>query len=106
MGGKILLKAKLDDAVGAIPVHLFCGIFGTLCVSIFNEKEPFANIGVQALVAFVIPIAAFLIIWVVFSIIDKTVGLRATEEAQAQGLDFAEHSATAYPDFVSNEEED
>lgn len=106
VGGKILLKAKLDDAVGAVPVHLFCGIFGTLSVSIFNEKEAFANIGVQALGAFVVPAAAFLIIWVIFSIINKTVGLRASEEAQLQGLDFAEHSATAYPDFVSNEEED
>jgi len=103
-GGTLLLKFKLDDAVGAVPVHLFCGIWGTLCVSIFNKDGFFDNIGVQALGAFVIPIAAFAISWVVFQIIDKTVGLRATEEAQEQGLDFAEHSATAYPDFATNEE--
>lgn len=105
LGGKILLKFKLDDAVGAIPVHLFCGIFGTLCVSIFNQEAPFSNFGVQLLGALVVPISAFAIIWVVFAIIDKTIGLRASDEAQDQGLDFAEHSATAYPDFVSNDED-
>lgn len=106
IGESVLLKLKLDDAVGAVPVHLVCGIWGALCVSIFNETAPFANLGVQALGAFVLPLAAFGIIWVVFSIINKTVGLRATDDAQDQGLDFAEHSSVAYPDFAINEEED
>ena len=105
VGGSLLIKIKLDDAVGAVPVHLFCGIFGTLCVSIFNQNAPFSNFGVQLLGAIVVPIAAFMIIWVIFEIINKTIGLRATEEAQEQGLDFAEHSASAYPDFVSVDEE-
>ncbi len=105
-GESLLLKLKLDDAVGAVPVHLFCGIWGTLCVSIFNEDAPLANIGVQALGAIAYPLAAFCIIWVVFTIIDKTVGLRATDDAQDQGLDFSEHSSTAYPDFMVNEEQE
>ena len=105
VGENLLLKLKLDDAVGAVPVHLMCGIWGTLCVSIFNEQSPFANIGVQALGAFLVPLMAFGIIWVVFSIIDKTIGLRASDEAQDVGLDFSEHSSTAYPDFAINEEE-
>lgn len=105
LGQKALLKLKLDDAVGAVPVHLFCGIFGTLAVSVFNAEQAFKNIGVQALGAVVVPLAAFSIIWVLFQIINKTVGLRASDEAQEQGLDFAEHSATAYPDFVVNEED-
>ena len=104
-GGSLLLKFRLDDAVGAVPVHLFCGIWGTLCVSIFNENGMFTNFGVQALGAFVVPASAFGIIWVVFVVINKTVGLRAPDDAQDQGLDFAEHSATAYPDFASNEEQ-
>ena len=101
----LLLKMKLDDAVGAVPVHLVCGIWGTLCVSIFNENGFFLNFGAQVLGAFLIPTVAFAIIWVVFILIDKTVGLRATDEAQDAGLDFAEHSSTAYPDFAINEEE-
>lgn len=105
LGGKILLKFKLDDAVGAVPVHLFCGIFGTLSASLFHMTQPFANLGVQTLGALVIPIAAFAISWVIFFIIDKTIGLRATEEAQDLGLDFAEHSSSAYPDFVSKSDE-
>ena len=105
LGGKILLKFKLDDAVGAIPVHLMCGIFGTICVSLFNQAEPFKNLSIQVLGAFIIPVAAFCIIWVIFMIIDKTIGLRASEEAQEQGLDFAEHSAAAYPDFATNDED-
>ena len=103
-GSSLLSKLRLDDAVGAIPVHLFCGIFGTLCVSLFNKEEALAGIGIQAIGAFVVPISAFCVSWVVFQIIDKTIGLRASDEAQDQGLDFAEHSATAYPDFASNDE--
>ena len=103
-GGSILLKCKLDDAVGAVPVHLFCGIFGTLSVSMFNKNGAFENIGVQAIGAFLIPVCAFMVSWLVFQIINKTVGLRATDEAQEQGLDFSEHSATAYPDFATNED--
>ena len=105
LGQKVILKMKIDDAVGAVPVHLFCGIFGSLCVSLFHESEPFVNLGVQAIGAFVVPVTAFAVIWVVFMIIDKTVGLRASDEAQDLGLDFAEHSANAYPDFVTNEED-
>lgn len=105
-GESAMLKLKLDDAVGAVPVHLLCGIWGALAVSLFNETQPFANLHIQALGAFVVPITAFGLVWVVFQIINKTVGLRATDDAQDMGLDFAEHSSTAYPDFAINEEED
>ena len=104
VGSNLLLKLRLDDAVGAVPVHLFCGIFGTLCVSIFNVDGAFKGIGVQAIGAFLVPTAAFAVSWVVFQIINATIGLRATDEAQDQGLDFSEHSATAYPDFATNDE--
>jgi len=103
LGGDLLLKLRLDDAVGAVPVHLFCGIWGTLCVSIFNEKGAFSNIDIQAMGAVIVPLAAFGMSYLLFWIVNKTVGLRASEDAQEQGLDFAEHSATAYPDFVVNE---
>lgn len=106
-GGELLLKLRRDDAVGAVPVHLFCGIWGTLAVSIFNEADGlFANFGVQALGAFVVPIAAFGASFVLFKLVDAFVGLRASDDAQEMGLDFAEHSATAYPDFVTNESDE
>ena len=104
VGGRLLLKLRLDDAVGAVPVHLFCGVIGVLSVSIFNKAEPFANLVPQVIGALVIPASAFILSWVVFQIINKTIGLRATDDAQDMGLDFAEHSANAYPDFQSNEE--
>ncbi|MDB9741362.1 ammonium transporter [Akkermansiaceae bacterium] len=104
VGGKLLLMFKLDDAVGAVPVHLFCGIVGTLSASIFNVNGAFTGFGTQLIGALSIPAAAFAISWVIFQIIDKTIGLRATDDAQDQGLDFAEHSSTAYPDFASNDE--
>ncbi len=100
LGGDLLLKMKLDDAVGAIPVHLFCGIWGTLAVAIFSSEGAFTGMGVQALGAFLVPTMAFALSYILFFIVNKTVGLRASDEAQTQGLDFAEHSATAYPDFV------
>ena len=106
LGGSLLLKLQLDDAVGAVPVHLFCGIWGTLAVSLFDSSEPFAGIGVQTLGAFVVPAAAFLLSYLLFIVVEKTIGLRASDEAQSQGLDFTEHSATAYPDFALSETQD
>jgi len=105
-GGELLLKLQKDDAVGAVPVHLFCGIWGTLCVSIFNEKSPFAHFGAQALGAIVVPVAAFTGAFILFKIVGAVVGLRATDDAQEMGLDFAEHSATAYPDFATTESDE
>jgi len=105
LASQALLKLRLDDAVGAVPVHLVGGIWGTLCVSLFNEQKAFGNIGIQALGAFVIPITAFVLAFLIFKIIDKTLGLRASEDDQIAGLDFAEHSASAYPDFVVNSNE-
>ncbi len=101
--GDLLSKFRLDDAVGAIPVHLVCGLWGVVCVGIFDEKAPFKTIGIQALGAAVVAVAAFVSSYIVFMIIHKTLGLRVDDAGQATGLDFAEHSATAYPDFMINE---
>ena len=103
LGGDLFLKLKLDDSVGAVPVHLFCGFWGTLAASIFNSDGAFKLIDVQLIGAIVIPVVAFVAAYVLFYIVDKTIGLRASDDAQSQGLDFAEHSATAYPDFVVND---
>lgn len=99
----LLTKFKLDDSVDAVSVHLGCGIFGTLCVSIFNPAGPFLNFGVQAIGAFAISLAAFAASLGLFKVIDLTIGLKASEDDQITGLDFAEHSANAYPNFTITE---
>jgi Amt family ammonium transporter len=104
--GPILLeKCKLDDVVGAVPVHLFCGIWGTLSVALFNEAGFSMNaLGVQALGALAICGTAFVLGWITFKLIDVTIGLRASDHDQDLGLDFTEHAANAYPYFDASKD--
>lgn len=100
VGEDLLIRVKVDDVVGAVPVHLFNGIWGTLSVAIFHQ-EGFSvqNLGVQALGTFSICGAAFGISFLGFLLIRSTIGLRATPEEEEDGLDFSEHASNAYPDF-------
>ncbi|WP_460217834.1 ammonium transporter [Psychroserpens sp. MEBiC05023] len=96
-------RLKLDDPVGAIAVHLVCGIWGTLAVGIFGELAGGAQflsqfIGVISYAAICI-ISSFLIIF----ILKKTVGIRVSEREELEGLDAHEHGMDAYPDFRLNE---
>lgn len=96
-------RIKLDDPVGAIAVHLICGIWGTLAVGIFGAMasgEQFVTqlIGVLAYAAICIP-SSFLIIF----ILKKTIGIRVSEKEEVEGLDGFEHGMDAYPDFRMNE---
>jgi ammonium transporter, Amt family len=92
----LLDKLKIDDVVGAIPVHLFAGIWGTLAVPITNPDGSFATqiIGIVSIGAFVAVASA--IIWFVLK---ATIGLRPTAEAESDGLDKAECGMEAYPEF-------
>lgn len=102
VGEDILIRLKLDDVVGAVPVHLFNGIWGTLCVAIFDEKGfSISALGVQALGTFAICGAAFALSFLGFLAIKMTIGLRATQEEEEDGLDFSEHASNAYPDFTT-----
>lgn len=104
-GPMLLEKCRLDDVVGAIPVHLFCGIWGTLCVAIFNESGFSASaLGVQSLGTLAICGTAFASAWVFFKAIDQVIGLRASDHDQDLGLDFTEHAANAYPYFESSKD--
>ena len=110
IGGTIIMfavafidKLKLDDPVGAIAVHLICGIWGTLAVGIFGNlkgMDQFLSqlIGVACYALFCI-LSAFLIIFT----LKKTVGIRVSEKEEYDGLDVHEHGMNAYPDFRLNE---
>ena len=92
-GTHFLEKMKLDDVVGAIPVHMFAGIFGTLVVPISNPDTSFAIqlLGVGSVCVFV-----FLISYLCLSIIKSTIGLRISDEAEKLGTDKAEVGVMAY----------
>lgn len=91
-------KMKIDDPVGAISVHLVCGIWGTLAVGIFstNPEHSFLTqlIGVGAYGVFT-AICAFIL----FFVIKMTIGLRVSEQEEMEGLDLGEHGMESYPDF-------
>ena len=95
-------KCKLDDPVGAIPVHLFCGIWGTLAVGIFGELAGFNQFMIQ--LACVGITGAFCIIGAtIITLLTKSImGLRVEEEEEEDGLDIAEHGTRAYGDFSIN----
>ena len=92
----LLDKLKIDDVVGAIPVHLFAGIWGTLAVPLTNSDATFLAqlVGIVSIGVFVL--VASLVVW---SILKFTIGLRPSEEAEEAGLDQAEIGLEAYPEF-------
>jgi Amt family ammonium transporter len=92
----MLDKLKIDDVVGAIPVHLLAGIWGTLAVPLTNSDAAF---GTQIYGILVIGIFAAVSTAVVWFILKMVVGIRVSEEAEIAGLDTAELGMEAYPDF-------
>lgn len=96
-------KLRLDDPVGAIAVHLVCGIWGTLAVGLFGNLAGFAQftsqlIGVGAYALFCLA-TSFIILFA----LKKTMGIRVSEIEEFEGLDAHEHGMDAYPDFRLNE---
>lgn len=95
-GVPLLDKFKIDDVVGAIPVHLFAGIWGTLAVVITN---PDASIGTQVISIVIVGVFAFVSSTVVWLILKGIMGLRVDEETEINGLDMSELGMEAYPEF-------
>lgn len=88
--------AKIDDPVGAISVHGVCGALGTILTGVFSPDVSIVTqlIGVASVMVFVGVMAG-----IVFTIINKTIGLRVNKEEENEGLDVHEHGSTAYADF-------
>ncbi len=88
-------RIKVDDPVGAISVHLTCGIWGTLAVGIFSTN-PEHSLGIQALGVVAYGVFAFASALALFGILKVAMGIRVTEEEELEGLDLAEHGMHAY----------
>jgi len=89
---------KLDDPVGALSVHLLCGIWGTLAVGIFSTN-PDHSFLIQLLGVVVYGAVAFPAAYLIMLICKLTVGIRVTEEEEIKGLDISEHGMEAYGGF-------
>ncbi len=92
-------RVKLDDPVGAISVHLVCGIWGTLAVGIFGEMAGAGQLATQAIGVAVYGVFCFGSALLIFGVLKMTMGIRVTPEEEHEGLDIGEHGMQAYPDF-------
>ena len=92
-GTKLLFSLKIDDVVGAIPAHLFAGIWGTLIVPATNTG---ANFSTQLIGVLSVNIFVFIVAYIVFSAIKATIGLRLSKEGETKGTDVTETGVIAY----------
>lgn len=98
---KLLESLRIDDAVGAIAVHAFAGAWGTLAAGLFLKGNLFDPdiIAVQLTGIVIAFIWAFPLAWFTFTIVDKTIGLKASTRDERRGLDYTEHYELGYPEF-------
>ncbi len=96
-GVPMLDRFKIDDVVGAIPVHLFCGIWGTLAVCITN---PDATLGAQITGIIAVGLFAFLGSLLIWYVVKLVMGIRLEDEDEMQGSDAVEIGLLSYPEFV------
>ena len=92
----MLDKFRIDDVVGAIPVHLFAGIWGTLAVALTNDS---ANVLTQFYAIVIVGLFVSVTSAIAWAVLKGTVGLRVDEETEINGLDMAELGMEAYPEF-------
>ncbi len=111
-GVELLDKLQIDDPVGAVPVHGFCGVWGTVAVGIFGKQallggdyngfiyggDP-SQLGVQIIGSFVCVVFVLAAMGLVFKVIDASIGLRVSVEEEVRGLDIGEHGMESYGGF-------
>ena len=102
-GISMIDKLKLDDPVGAIAVHLICGIWGTLAVGIFGEMAGIDQFITQLIGVGIVGAFSVVTAFIILIIIKKTIGLRVDKEEEIKGLDLSEHGMDAYADFRLNQ---
>jgi len=103
LGGiRLLEKFRVDDVVGAVPAHLFAGIWGTVVAS-FTVAE--ADLGVQLLGILAIGAFVFTVSFVLWKILEMIIGVRVSQDVERLGQDAAELGIEAYPEFVLMPEE-
>ena len=101
-GLRFLDAVKIDDVVGAVPAHMFAGVWGTLAVCIAGGADLWVQfVGVVSIGAFV-----FVVSWVLWTVIEKTVGVRVSPTVEQLGQDAAELGMESYPEFVVMPEPD
>jgi Amt family ammonium transporter len=110
-GVELLDRLRIDDPVGAVPVHGMCGVWGTLCVGVFGKAGlGLANngliyggnpmqLGVQIVGSVSTVVFVLFAMGVVFKLIDLTIGLRVSRDEELRGLDIGEHGMEAYGGF-------
>ena len=92
----VLERFRIDDVVGAVPAHLFAGVWGTLAVCIAGDH----SFGIQLLGVVAIGGFVFGASWLSWTLIEKTMGARVSETVEELGQDAAELGIEAYPEFV------
>ena len=93
----LLDKFQIDDVVGASPVHLLAGIWGTIAVALTNSD---ASFGTQIAGVLIVGAFTFVVSWIVWTVLKLTMGIRVSEEEELAGLDNAELGMEAYPEFA------
>ena len=108
---ELLDRFRIDDPVGAVPVHGMCGIWGTLCVGIFGKaalglpNEGFVysgnpmQFGIQCVGSISTVVFVLVTMGLIFKMIDVTVGLRVSHTEERRGLDIGEHGMESYSGF-------
>ncbi|WGH77004.1 ammonium transporter [Tenacibaculum tangerinum] len=97
-------KLKLDDPVGAIAVHLICGIWGTLAVGLLGNLAGIHQFASQCIGILTYALTCILSSFLIIFTLKKTIGIRVSEKEEIEGLDNAEHGINAYPEFRLNEQ--
>ncbi|MFQ5604095.1 MAG: ammonium transporter [bacterium] len=111
LGVRWLDRLRIDDPVGAVPVHGLNGVWGTLAVGLFGQIAlgaphdglfyggGFLQLGIQSLGIFAVIIFVVASMWLIFKTIDALVGLRVSEVDELRGLDIGEHGMESYSGF-------
>ncbi len=102
LGVALVDKLKLDDPVGAVAVHLICGIWGTLAVGIFGSMAGGGQLMTQLYGVLIIGAFCVVTSGIILGALKAIMGLRVSKEEEIEGLDLHEHGMDAYPDFIND----